>query len=148
MPLVKESDLSLKKQTIQYCCSYVLSNCLQIPNILYDWPIKYYCGTFLLYPPQNCGWAFRFALLRRYVRTSIHTSWNLVCATPPTPLDGFCSYSYTVTNMKMILILWCCKFYMSYGTLSVYLKIHHYQHSIRWCVFMWENFKWILYMIA
>jgi len=27
------------------------------------------------------------------------TTWNHVCATPPTPLDGFCSYSHTVTNM-------------------------------------------------
>ena len=44
-----------------------------------------------LCPPQNCGWALRFALLR--------TTRNLLYATPSTPLDGFCSYPYIVTNM-------------------------------------------------
>ena len=67
-----------------------------------------------------CGLALRFALLRTYVSTS----WNLVCATP-------------------WWVLRCCKFYKSYGTLSVYLKNHHYQHSIRWCVFIWEHLKWL-----
>jgi len=27
-----------------------------------------------------------------------------------------------------------------------FYKFHHYLHSIRWCAFMWENFKWILYI--
>ena len=45
-------------------------------------------------------------------------------------------------------ILWCCKFYMSYGTLSVYFKIHRYQHSIRWCDCLCEkisseSFTWL-----
>jgi len=49
-------------------------------------------GSFrYLCPPQNCGWALRFALLR--------TTRNLLYATPSTPLDGFCSYPYIVTNM-------------------------------------------------
>ena len=34
-------------------------------------------------------------IVRMYVRTTL----NLVYATPPTPLDGFCSYPHTVTNM-------------------------------------------------
>ena len=27
-----------------------------------------------------------------------------------------------------------------------FYKFHHYLHSIRWCAFMWENLKWILYI--
>ena len=38
-----------------------------------------------LCPSQACGWALRCALLR----TSVCTSQNFVCATPPTPLYGF-----------------------------------------------------------
>ena len=37
--------------------------------------------------------------VRLSVRPYVSTSRNIVCATPPTPLDSFCSYSYTVTNM-------------------------------------------------
>ena len=29
---------------------------------------------------------------------------NLVCATPPTPLDGFCSYPHTVTSDMKIAV--------------------------------------------
>ena len=70
------------------------------------------------------------------------------------PKSCVCYSSYTPWWILFILThsdqwnLRCYKFYMSYGTLSVYFKIHHYQHSIRWCVFMWENLKWILYLIA
>ena len=37
------------------------------------------------------------------VRTSVRTSRNHVCATPPTLLDGFCSFSPYRLDMKMTI---------------------------------------------
>ena len=37
------------------------------------------------------------------VRTSVRTSRNFVCATPPTLLDGFCSFSSYQLDMKMTI---------------------------------------------
>ena len=60
-------------------------------------------GIFLCLP-QNCV----RALLELHF--SVRTTQHIMCATPPTVLGGFCSYSYTVTNMtwRWPLILWCC----------------------------------------
>jgi len=65
----------------------------------------YVCLSLRMYVPKSC--VPNFAMLQ-----VLHELWvfvivllnsikgeNLVCATPPTPLDGFCSYSHTVTNM-------------------------------------------------
>ena len=41
--------------------------------------------TVIMPRPRHCGWALRFALLRRSVRPVVHTTRNHVCATPPTP---------------------------------------------------------------
>ena len=82
----------------------------------------------------NCGWALRFALLRTSICPSVRPTGNLVCTTPPTLLDGFFSYSHTVTNMTWRWILRCCKFYMSYGTLSCLFSL---LYSIQGIFFTW-----------
>ena len=61
-----------------------------------------------LCPPTNM-WVGIKICTSAYVRLSICTSRNLVCATPPTPLYGLCSYPHTVTNMtKMTIKIWFC----------------------------------------
>ena len=83
---------------------------------------------------QNCVWVLRFAYLRTSVDLYVRTTQNLVCATSPTPLDWFCSYPHTVTNMtwtddRKDWTLRCCKFYMSFGTLSLVASVS-YRHII------------------
>jgi len=45
---------------------------------------------------------------------SVRTSQTIVCATPSTLLDGFCSYSHTVTNLA-----WRWQQQLDFGMLEV-----------------------------
>ena len=65
----------------------------------------------------------------------VYRGGNLVCTTPSTPIDGF-FHSYTVANMTVKIGFSDATSYTWIMGLSVYLKIHHNKHSIRWCTFV------------